>query len=82
MEKDDSTNYKDKIEELFEMDGLDYISNPRKVKRGGGAAIIANLRFCTINKLQIIPPKPLEVVWGLAKPKDAGPKYRKTRPRV
>ena len=53
---------------MFEMEGLTYISHPRKVKCGGGAAIIANLRLCTIEKISITPPKPLEVVWALAKP--------------
>ena len=49
------------------MDGLQYISNPRKVRRGGGTAIIANTRVYNIEKLSIFPPSPLEVVWGLAK---------------
>ena len=67
-EKEESKEHQYKLEEMFEMNGLAYISNPRKVKRGGGAAIIANTKFCTIKKLPIIPPKPLEVVWGLVKP--------------
>ena len=40
------------------------------VKRGGGAAIIADTRFCKIQKLDIFPPKSLEVVWALIKPKN------------
>ena len=33
-----SRDHQFKIEELFEMDSLKYISNPRKVRRGGGTA--------------------------------------------
>ena len=75
-EKEESKEHQDKLEEMFELKGLAYISNPRKVKRGGGAAIIANTRFCTIQKLPIFPPKPLEVVWGLAKPTSPLAKFK------
>ena len=66
--EEESKENQEKIIEISEMDELKYISNPRKVKRGGGSAIIANLRHCSIDKINIIPPKPLEVVWGLVKP--------------
>ena len=76
-EKNESKEHQNKLIELFEMDGLQYISNPRKVKRGGGSAIIANVRFCNLEKLSIIPPRPLEVVWGIVKPKLIGSKFKK-----
>ena len=45
-EKTESREHQYKIEELFEMDGLVYISHARKASRGGGTAIIVNSRFC------------------------------------
>ena len=52
-EKEEFKDHQEKIEEISEMDGLKYISNPRKVKRGGGSAIIVNLRQCSLQKLPI-----------------------------
>ena len=57
------------LEKMFEMDGLKYISTPRLSKRGGGAAIVANMRKFSLEKLPIIIPHNLEVVWGLLRPK-------------
>ena len=54
---------------MFEM-------HPWKVRRGGGAAIIVNSRFCTIEKLSIVPPKPLEAVWAIVKPKSNPGKFK------
>ena len=57
------------------MDGLVYESHPRKVKRRVGAGIISNSRYCSMEKIPISPPKPLELVWALVKPNNPG-KYK------
>ena len=51
------------------LEGLKYISTPRTQKRGGGAAIVVNMRSFTLEKIQVIIPHQLEVVWGLVRPK-------------
>ena len=58
-----------KLEELLEMEGIQYISTPRPgTKRGGGAAIAVRLDKFGISKLNVSIPHGLEVVWGLLKP--------------
>ena len=58
------------IEEVFEMKGMEYFSTARPgSKRGGGAAITAKSDKFNITKLNIDIPKPLEVVWGMLRPK-------------
>ena len=59
-------NYK--IDELFEMKGITYISTPRSCRRGGGAALVADSEKYTLTKLNIQIPSKLEIVWGLLKP--------------
>ena len=55
-----------KLEELFELRGLNSISSPRsEARRGGGAAILVNTEKFTITKLNVEKPTCLEVVWGL-----------------
>ena len=58
-----------KLEELFEIRGIKYISTPRPGRRGGGAAIAVNMKRFNISKLNISLPKGVEAVWGLLKPK-------------
>ena len=59
-----------KIERMFEMSGIHYISTPRPgPQRGGGAAIAVREAKFTISKLNIPLPKSVEVVWGLLRPK-------------
>ena len=70
-----------KVENMFELLGLHYYSNPRPLtKKGyayGGAAIIVNGSKFTSRKLnEITPPEGLEVVWGLAKSKSPGTKFK------
>ena len=66
-----------KIEELFEMNGIKYISTPRrKRKRGGGAAIAVKLRDFSISKLNVHIPSRVEAVWGLLKPRESSPGSR------
>ena len=57
------------LEKIFQMDGLKYISTPRITRRGGGAAIVANLREFSLEKIPVSIPHNLEVVWGLLRPK-------------
>ena len=68
-EKFGSKKHKAKIEELFELNGLKYISTPRaRMKRGGGAAIIADTSSYHLSKLNVTIPRKLEIVWGLLQP--------------
>ena len=41
----------------------------RKVKRGGGVAIIYNTEVITIEEPDVIIPHNLEIVWGIARPR-------------
>jgi hypothetical protein len=68
-EKAENKKHQYKIEELFEMRGLKYISTPRPgAKRGGGAAIVVKTENFSISKLNISIPGSLEIVWGLLRP--------------
>ena len=69
-EKAENKKHKQKIESMLEIKGISYISTPRPgKKRGGGAGICVNTEHFQISKLNIQIPKPLEIVWGLLKPK-------------
>ena len=69
-EKKENPVHKQKIEELSEMKEIQYFSTARPgAKRGGGAAIIVRSDRFHVTKLNIEIPKPLEVVWGLLRPK-------------
>ena len=71
-EKAENRKHQYKIEELFELKGMQYISTPRPgTKRGGGAAIVVNTANFSISKLNIAIPHNLEIVWGLMRPKEA-----------
>ena len=80
-EQTDSKSHQFEIEKLLEIDGLQYISNPRpkndKGKSYGGVAIVVNQEKFTCEKLDIKIPNNLEVVWGLVKPKNQSTKFRK-----
>ena len=66
----ESKKHQFKIEEMFQMRGVKYISTPRpSTQRGGGAAIAVRTDKFLISKLNIPIPKSVEVVWGLLKPK-------------
>ena len=65
-QKKKSHNYK--IEELFELRGISYISRPRGNRRGGGVAIVTNSDNYLLSKLNITIPAGVEIVWGLLKP--------------
>ena len=68
-ERLENKKHMQKIEELFELKGLKYISTPRSgTKRGGGAAIVANTDTFSLSRLNVPKPQCLEVVWGLLRP--------------
>ena len=68
-EKAGCKKQKHEVEKMFQMDGLKYISTPRTYKRGGGAAIVVNLEHFSLEKLDVVIPNKLEIVWGLVRPK-------------
>ena len=75
-EKSKSKRHQYKIEELFEMKGIKYISTARVDRVGGGAAIAANSELFSLDKLEnIVVPKNLEIVWGILKPVEANGKF-------
>ena len=56
-EKSENKKHQLKIEELFELKGMKYISTPRPgARRGGGAAIVVNTEKFMISKLNILTP--------------------------
>ena len=58
------------LERVFEVNGLKYISTPRRnLKRGGGAAIVVDTRAFKFDKMKIHIPYNLEIVWGLLRTK-------------
>ena len=58
------------IEKMLQMEGLKYISTPRtSTKRGGGAAIVAPIKTFNLEKLDILIPHNLEIVYGMLRPK-------------
>ena len=75
-EKLENKNHKFEIENMMESEGLKYISTPWP--RGwGGAAIIANQEKFILDKLDVVIPHNLEVVWGLLRSKSKDTKFRK-----
>ena len=69
-EKSCNKKHQNKLNELFEMKGLLYISTPRPgLKRGGGVAIAADPTRFSLTKFNVPNPHQLEVSWGLLKPK-------------
>ena len=61
-------DHMDKIEEALEIEGIQYISNTRPNRRGGGAAITLICGDFYLTKLDVLVPKNLEVAWGLVRP--------------
>ena len=68
-QKATSKKHRFEIEKMLQLHGLKYISTPRLHKRGGGAAIVANLSTFSLEKLDVIINDKLEIVWGLLRPK-------------
>ena len=68
-EKANCSKQQFELEKMLNMDGLKYISTPRMTKRGGGAAIVANLKKFSLDKIEVSNPDKVEVVFGLLRPK-------------
>ena len=68
-EKDNQVAFNEAIENLEEIEGIEYLStSPRpNQKRGGGVAILSNFKYFVVKKLDINHPKCLEVLWALAR---------------
>ena len=79
-EAESNENFQFEVEKMLELHGLKYISTSRKAnKKGvayGGAAIMANQEKFYLEKLPIIIPQNLEVVWGLLRPKNPGSVFK------
>ena len=70
-EESESKQHKSRIEELLELKQISYISTPRPgMKRGGGAAIAIKSEKFSVSKLNILIPRPLEIVWALLRPNE------------
>ena len=76
-EQKENKIHKQEIEKMLEMNGLQYISAPRSNRNGGGAALIINTERYSCEKLNVIIPDGLEVVYGLLKPKCGTALYKK-----
>ena len=68
-QKTNNKKHKFEIEKMLQLHGLKYISTPRLHKRGGGAAIVANLSKFSLEKIDIMINDNLEIVWGLLRPR-------------
>ena len=68
-EKKESKKHQYKIEEMFQMKGISYISTPRPNRRGGGSAITCDDRNFYIKEIKIPNPNNLEVTFAAARPK-------------
>ena len=68
-EKQNCKKQQHELEKMLNMDGLKYISTPRTTKRGGGAAIVVSLKKFTLEKIEVLNPDKVEVVFGLLRPK-------------
>ena len=69
-EKSCNKKHQNKLQEMFEMKGILYISTPRPgLKRGGGVAIAADPSRFSLSKFNVPNPHLLEVSWALLKPK-------------
>ena len=76
--KTESKEHKKALEEMLEIDGLEYFSTNRpRGRRGGGAAIVVNRETFHAEKLDVHIPNHIEVIWVLARPKAASAKFKK-----
>ena len=69
-EKKDKKKHIFEIEKLMKMEGLKYISTTRpSTKRGGWAAIVVHMEKFSLEKLDVLIPHNLEIIWGIMRPK-------------
>ena len=74
-EKSEKKSHQLEIEKMLEGNGLKYISTARP-KGWGGAAIIANQENFKLEKIDVIIPHSLEVVWGMLRSKSKDAKFK------
>ena len=68
-EKKESKLHNYKINEMFEMKGISYISTPRPNRRGGGSAITCSNKSFYIKEISVPNPDNLEVTFATIRPK-------------
>ena len=61
--------HKSKLDEMFHMDGISYISTPRPGRRGGGSAITCDDEQFFIKEIKVPNPDNLEVTYATVRPK-------------
>ena len=69
-EKKESKKHKYKIDEMLEMENIDYISTARPNRRGGGCAITCNNTLFHMKEVKVDNPDNLEVTFATLRPKD------------
>ena len=69
-QQDSNKKLKGNIEKMLEESGLQFLSCPRPSnKRGGGCAVIINTKKFTAEKIPVLIPHKLEVVWCIVRQK-------------
>ena len=80
-EQSDNSDHNQEIEEMLELDGLQYVSKPRpKNHKGtsyGGVAIVVDNENFSCKKIDNVPlQSKLEIIWCLIKPKDPSARFK------
>ena len=75
-EKKNCKNQQFGLEKMLNMKGLKYISTPRQTKMGG-AAIVVFLEQFNLDKLEVMNPNKVKVVFGLMRSKKGQLKLEK-----
>ena len=68
-EKKEKKAHMRKIDELFHMDGISYISTPHPGRRGGGSAITCDDENYFIKEIKVENPSNLELTFAILRPK-------------
>ena len=68
-ERKESKKHKYKIDEMMEMEGIDYISTARPDRRGGGCAITCDASKFKMKEIILNNPDNLEVTFATLQPK-------------
>ena len=77
-EKEENEDFKSKTDELLKEEGIKYVSTPRlSKKRGGGAALLIDIKKYSVEKVEVPNPNKLEVVFAVIRPKNPNVKSRK-----
>ena len=71
--EDTNNNIGGEVEKMYETEGLQLVTSGARLsgKRGGGAGIIVDTRYFSVECLDIQVPKSLEVKWALLRPKQS-----------